>query len=165
MQVITLNTLPENLKNRSLTLSRTARSFYDSVYDYCMFKWTFSSNTIPFFQHYTDAIIKRGLCRQQAPKGGKRGGERKWMWYKKKLNFPWSPPLYTLLATTVPFTVFPKKPCDLPPPPPQKKKKERKRKFLLRNLIRNKVQKLWNDCFTDMLHETKILEFPGAPKD
>ena len=50
-------------------------------------------------------------------------------------------------------------------PPPQKKKKERKRKFLLRNLIRNKVQKLWNDCFTDMLHETKILEFPGAPKD
>ena len=125
MQVITLNTLPENLKNRSLTLSRTARSFYDSVYDYCMFKWTFSPNTIPFFQHYTDAIIKRGLCRQQAPKGGKRGGERKWMWYKKKLNFPWSPPLYTLLATTVPFTVFPKKPCDLPPPPKKKRKKKK----------------------------------------
>ena len=94
-----------------------------------------------------------------------RGGERKWMWYKKKLNFPWSPPLYTLLATTVPFTVFPKKPCDLPPPPPKKKKKKEKEKILLRNLIRNKVQKLWNDCFTDMLHETKILEFPGAPKD
>ena len=36
---------------------------------------------------------------------------------------------------------------------------------MLRNVIRNKVQKLWNDCFTDMLHETKILEFPGAPKD
>ena len=78
---------------------------------------------------------------------------------RKKLNFPWSPLLYTLLATTVPFTVFP-----FPPPPPKKKKKE-KEKILLRNLIRNKVQKLWNDCFTDMLHETKILEFPGAPKD
>ena len=160
MQVITLNTLPENLKNRSLTLSRTSRSFYDSVYVYCMFKWTFSSNTIPFFLHYTDAIRKRGLCRQQGPKGEKRGGERKWMWYKKKLDFPWSPPRYTMLATTVPFTVFP-----FPPPPPQKKKKKEKEKILLRNLIRNKVQKLWNDCFTDMLHETKILEFPGAPKD
>ena len=57
-------------------------------------------------------------------KEGRGEGERKWMWYKKKLNFPWTPPLYTLLATTVPFTVFPKKQRDLPPPP-QKKKKEK----------------------------------------
>ena len=49
---------------------------------------------------------------------------------RKKLNFPWSLPLYTMLATTVHFTVFPKKPCDLPPPPPKKKKRKKKKIFV-----------------------------------
>ena len=71
------------LEESKFDIKQNISFFYDSVYDYCMFKWTFSSNTIPFFLHYTDAIRKRGLCRQQAPKGEKRGGERKWMWYKK----------------------------------------------------------------------------------
>ena len=59
MQVITLNTLLHNLKNRTLTLSRTARSFYDSVYNYCMFKWTFGSNTSPFF--YTILMLSENV--------------------------------------------------------------------------------------------------------
>ena len=94
MQVITLNTLLHNLKNRTLTLSRTARSFYDSVYNYCMFKWNFGSNTSPFFYTilmlsenvaYVARLLKKG-------RGEGRGGERKWMWYRKVKTFHSPPP-------------------------------------------------------------------------
>ena len=58
------------------------------------------------FLHYTDAIRKRGLCRQ-APKEGKREGVRKWMWYRKEKTFHSPPsPLYNLSATTDQSTVL-----------------------------------------------------------
>ena len=113
MQVITLNTLLHNLKNRTLTLSRTARSFYDSVYNYCMFKWNFGSNTSPFFYTilmlsenvaYVARLLKKG-------RGEGRGGERKWMWYRKVKTFHSPPPpppspLYNLSATIDQSTVL-----------------------------------------------------------
>ena len=119
MQVITLNTLLHNLKNRTLTLSRTARSFYDSVYNYCMIKWTFGSNTSPFFYtilmlsenvDYVARLLKKG-------RGEGRGSECDIGKNKLSIVLPPPPsPLYNLSATTDQSTVLAENQGASPPP-------------------------------------------------
>ena len=99
MQAITLNTLLHNLKNRTLTLSRTARSFYDSVYNYCMFKWTFGSNTSPFF--YTILMLSENVAyvARLLKKGRGEGRGSECDIGKKKLSIvlpPSQPPLQSV---------------------------------------------------------------------
>ena len=122
MQVITLNTLLHNLKNRTLTLSRTARSFYDSVYNYCMFKWTFGSNTSPFF--YTILMLSENVAyvARLLKKGRGEGRGSECDIGKKKLSIV-LPPL------PAPFTICQRRLINPqfklkikgPPPPPKKR--------------------------------------------